>query len=430
MRLARKNLSYNSSPPKVPGQTMSRWLWGRQSGRSGHIAKAKEPWECKQARCIQKGSFLKKGNWVFYFLEERMRFGVVMGLLVSTAVWAQTFTVAKDGTGDFSTIQEAIDEAWDGDTIVVYPGWYNEQVFFNGRAVLLTSTNPDDPNVVAATVIQGTVTFDFLEGMDSILSGFTIVNPIFTPSEFAVCTAEGYQGSPSIWGDIVVWTDSRNGNYDIYGCNLRTGEEFAVCTAEGGQYAPSIWGDIVVWEDWRNGYSDIYGCNLRTGEEFAVCTAEEEQGSPSIWGDIVVWQDYRNGYSDIYGCNLRTGQEFAVCTAEGYQWSPSIWGDIVVWQDSRNGYSDIYGCNLATGKEFAVCTAEGYQWSPSIWGDIVVWQESGQIYAFNLTTGQEFAVCTAGLAQQYPSISGDIVVWQDYRNGNNNDIYRQEDKVL
>ncbi|NMC76400.1 MAG: hypothetical protein GYA60_03795, partial [Candidatus Methanofastidiosa archaeon] len=37
------------------------------------------------------------------------------------------------------------------------------------------------------------------------------------------------------------------------------------------QQRPAIYGDIVVWEDNRNGNSDIYGYNLKTGQEFPIC---------------------------------------------------------------------------------------------------------------------------------------------------------------
>ena len=36
------------------------------------------------------------------------------------------YKIAQDGTGDFRTIQEGVDNASDGDTLVVYPGIYTE----------------------------------------------------------------------------------------------------------------------------------------------------------------------------------------------------------------------------------------------------------------------------------------------------------------
>ena len=63
-------------------------------------------------------------------------------------------------------------------------------------------------------------------------------------------------------------------------------------------------GDYVIWEDYRNGNKDIYGYNLSTGEEFQITTDPEIQSEPAIYGDYVVWIDWRNGNWDIYGYNL------------------------------------------------------------------------------------------------------------------------------
>ncbi len=58
----------------------------------------------------------------------------------------------------YGTIQSAIDVAEDGDTVVIAPGAYtgggNKNLDFGGKAITVTSTNPDDPFVVAATVID------------------------------------------------------------------------------------------------------------------------------------------------------------------------------------------------------------------------------------------------------------------------------------
>jgi parallel beta-helix repeat protein len=55
----------------------------------------------------------------------------------------------------YETIQEAIDAASDGDEIVVQVGVYRENIDFKGKNILIRSTDPDDPAVVAATIIDG-----------------------------------------------------------------------------------------------------------------------------------------------------------------------------------------------------------------------------------------------------------------------------------
>jgi len=95
-------------------------------------------------------------------------------------VVAQTRSVPTQ----YPTIQAAIDIADNNDVVIVNPGIYYENINFDGKAITVRSTNPYDPNIVAATVIDGSnpddpnyasvVTFSSGENNDSILSGFTI----------------------------------------------------------------------------------------------------------------------------------------------------------------------------------------------------------------------------------------------------------------
>lgn len=127
---------------------------------------------------------------------------------------AGIITVDDDGPEDFSNIQEAIDFSRDGDTIVVEPGTYYENVVFNSKAITLTGTDPNDPNVVGATIITASsgysVSFNANEVSDSVLRGFTITgrgiycytetSPTISKNIIRDCETRGISGAINTFG--------------------------------------------------------------------------------------------------------------------------------------------------------------------------------------------------------------------------------------
>lgn len=98
--------------------------------------------------------------------------------------YAQIFklgSVHNETTGFwYATIKEAIDNAVNGNKIVVYPNTYNEYINLGQKNIELVSSDPGNPAIAAKTIIDGAglnenlVTFG--NGNTSTLSGFTITN--------------------------------------------------------------------------------------------------------------------------------------------------------------------------------------------------------------------------------------------------------------
>lgn len=78
--------------------------------------------------------------------------------------------------GNYPTIQEAIDAAAKGDTVLVAPGTYAENINFKGKAVLLKSEQGPGMTIIDGQQAGCVVTFDKGEGPDSVLDGFSITN--------------------------------------------------------------------------------------------------------------------------------------------------------------------------------------------------------------------------------------------------------------
>ena len=149
--------------------------------------------------------------------------------LTGTIAWASlalvvacpAFAAEISVPADHLTIQAAIIAAEDGNVVIVSPGRYKENISFLGKAVTVRSTDPDDPDVVAGTIIDGDgadscVTFENNEGRDSVLKGFTVTNGDGDYGGGIQC----FTSSPSILANVIIHNRSwQGGGID---CNSRS----------------------------------------------------------------------------------------------------------------------------------------------------------------------------------------------------------------
>ncbi len=128
------------------------------------------------------------------------------GLFLTIPCQARTIIINSTGTGEYPTIQAAINDANDDDIIELQVGTYtgngNRDIDFLGKAITVCSTNPNDANIVAATVIDcgGSESqphrgfhFQNAEEPNSVVNGLTITNGYGKDEEisFHVCESVG-----------------------------------------------------------------------------------------------------------------------------------------------------------------------------------------------------------------------------------------------
>ena len=140
-----------------------------------------------------------------------------------------------DTGATYNTIQQAINDANNGETIVVQPGTYtgpgNRGIDFNGKAITLRSAEPNDPNVVAATITDcnGNYETGFYfqngEGPNSVLNGFTITNGIANVGGGIYCSGSSPTIKNCILRDNTAWRGGgiycQNSNPTIDGGTIR-----------------------------------------------------------------------------------------------------------------------------------------------------------------------------------------------------------------
>ncbi len=105
-----------------------------------------------------------------------------------TVEFDQPRTIVVGSEGDYISIMHAIDDANDGDIIIIPPGEYNapashpdrdwgfELIEIHDKKITLTGSNPDDPNIVAATILDNYWFRIFNVGPETIIDGITIRN--------------------------------------------------------------------------------------------------------------------------------------------------------------------------------------------------------------------------------------------------------------
>ncbi|HUS72498.1 MAG TPA: right-handed parallel beta-helix repeat-containing protein [Sedimentisphaerales bacterium] len=111
----------------------------------------------------------------------RTYISVAVVLCVVSVGSAATYVVDPNGSRDFTTIQAAIDAPGTvgGSRIIVTAGTYREHINLKGKAITLSSSDPNDAAVVSATIIDGVgtgrcITFNSGEDANTVVNGFVI----------------------------------------------------------------------------------------------------------------------------------------------------------------------------------------------------------------------------------------------------------------
>jgi hypothetical protein len=86
----------------------------------------------------------------------------------------EVWEVTAQGDGRAPTIQAGIDSASAGDTVLVSPGTYPENIQFSGRPIVLKSSDGPSSTVIDGRQLGSVVTVGDVEGQGTVIDGFAI----------------------------------------------------------------------------------------------------------------------------------------------------------------------------------------------------------------------------------------------------------------
>ncbi|MCK4751861.1 MAG: hypothetical protein KAS75_00340, partial [Planctomycetes bacterium] len=282
--------------------------------------------------------------------------------------------VDDDATGDndgtswkdaFNYIQNGIDAASDGKTVLVGEGQYVENINFNGKYITVTSTNPKDAGIVANTIIDGssvnssTVIFEnvgnpassSVSAFKAVLSGFTItggygtVNPQFSSSLYWGGGIYCYLSSPTIMDNVIVGNDIPMGNSGPvgYGAGISCLESNATITNNifRGNSA-FAGGGIMTWSSNDLIINNLIYDNL-AHYGGGVCLL----GNSQLINNTLVDNEAINGGANIYGSGRPVVTNNIICSGKaggGIYWDGGYQNTITfndVWGNTGGNYTGL-----------------------------------------------------------------------------------------
>jgi len=243
---------------------------------------------------------------------------------------------------EYPTIQSAIDASFypDFNTVVVLPGTYtgdgNRDIDFLGKAITVRSVNPNDPNIIAQTIIDcngldGGFYFHGGEDANSVLAGFTITNG-------AGDGAISCSSSPTIANCIITKNTSHTyGGITCFSSSSRPA--ITDCTISG------------------NSVSGIY-CELGASPVITNCTITDNTGSgrsPGNGGGIYCYESSPKITTCTISGNYVGSGGGIYCRGSS---NPVVTSCTITGNSAKSDGGGIY-CDSTSGSKVTNCTISG-----------------------------------------------------------------------
>src|SRR5690242_1035719 len=143
----------------------------------------------------------------------------------------------------FPTIQAAIDAATNGDTVVVDPGTYFENIDFKGKSITVQSAQGPSVTTIDGSNLAPVVNFSHAETLAAVLHGFTIQHGNATFNyQYSGGGVHISSASPTVTGNVITAnnTCAGGGGVSVYFAspliqdNVITGNSELGCSGSAG----------------------------------------------------------------------------------------------------------------------------------------------------------------------------------------------------
>lgn len=278
------------------------------------------------------------------------------------------------------TIQRAIRSASNGDTIVVAPGTYRENLDFLGKRIILKSEKGPGATIIDGRQQGSVVEFENGEGRLSILNGFTLTN------------GYGMVYSRSSGDGGAIYCD---GSSPTIVNNIITGN-FASSGYGGGLFIKSDSSPIVAF-------------NTITGNESVQCGGAIycRSSSPYIFRNTITHNRSMTGYGGAITLSLDS-DPYIVSNTILHNWSKSGGGGICVYQSSPSIAGNVIARN-------GTISSGG--------GLLIFWNSDPNVISNTITRNS--AIDGGGLAcMNHSSVAvHNSILWDNEAHKNGSEIY-------
>ena len=195
-----------------------------------------------------------------------------------------------------------------------------------------------------------------------------------------------------------------------------TGTTTQLTTNPSTQLDPAISGVLVVFTDLRNGNEDVYYVNVATMAEVRVTTSSANQRLNDVNGITIVYTDLSAPGPHVNAFDVTSASSTTLTSGPTDQ-NPRIDGATVVFERGVSGGADVYAVDTGTLAVTPIASAAANELNPVVSGTRVVYERRatssspGEIVLFDTSTSTETVLGDPMLDDRRPDIDGDLVVW-------------------